>query len=117
MLKKKKNTFLSKLRYCLQKEPLSIDQKKTHFSLWDAGTLRKKGILELQGTAAQGIDSSSNRLEWQVQLARNWERHAVLFAEKGSILTLTHCGDKLDLLQINKQRLEIGYIQKMLERQ
>lgn len=88
---------------------MSIDQKKASFSLWGAGTLRKKGILELQGTAAQGIDSSSNRLEWQVQLARNWERHAVLFAEKGSILTLTHCGDKLDLLQINKQRLKIGY--------
>ena len=65
--------------------------------------------MELRGTAAQGINSSSNRLGWQVQLARNWERRVVLFAEKGSVLTLTHCGDKLDLLQINRQRLEIGY--------
>lgn len=56
--------------------------------------------MELDGTAAQGINNSSKRLEWQVQLARNWERHAVLFVEKGSIHTLTHPEDKVDLLQV-----------------
>lgn len=70
---------------------------------------RGRGNLELDGTAAHGIKSSSKRLEGQVQLARNWERRAVLFVEKGSIHTLTHPGDKLDLLQINRQSLEIGY--------
>lgn len=70
---------------------------------------RGREFWKLRDTAAQGINSSSKRLGWQVQLARNCERHAVLFAEKGSIHNLTHCGDKLDLLQINRQSLEIGY--------
>lgn len=65
--------------------------------------------MELCGTAAQGSNSSSRRLGWQVQLARNRERHAVLFAEEGSVHTLTHGEDKLDLLQINTLSLEIRY--------
>lgn len=46
------------------------------------------------------VNCSSERLGWQVQLAGHGERHAVLFAEKGAVHTLTHCGDKLDLMQL-----------------
>lgn len=73
--------------------------------------------MELCGTAEQGSNSSSRRLGWQVQLARNRERHAVLFAEEGSVHTLTHGEDKLDLLQINRLSLEIRYNSGKVEKQ
>lgn len=94
----------------------STQMKNLPFSLWDADILTKKGVWERGGMAARDINSSSKGLGWQVQLASNWERHAVLFKE-GSIHTLTHCGDKLDWLQLIGKAWKLDIVQKRLERQ
>lgn len=61
------------------------------------------GDLEPCGTAAGGINSSSSKeLGGQVPLERNWEKHAVLLAEKYPIRSITNYGEKLDVSQIRR---------------